>query len=67
MNQVEINLSHHTAKLNELRYDDGQGPSVDSTREPWGQPVWRWGLSGGVEQTPPDLNVPRGTGEHGRQ
>jgi hypothetical protein len=28
----------------ELRHHDGQGPSVDLTREPWGQPVWRWGL-----------------------
>jgi hypothetical protein len=34
------------SKLSEPLYDEGQGPSVDLTREPWVQPVRRWGVRG---------------------
>ncbi len=45
----EKSYSRPASQLGELRDHDGQRPSVDLTREPWLQPVRRWGLSGGAE------------------
>jgi hypothetical protein len=42
--EVARHCSRPTSKLGQLRVNDGKGPSVDLTREPREQPVWRWGL-----------------------
>jgi len=47
MNRVKIIYCLPDAKLSERRHDEGQEPSVDLTREPWGQPVRRWGRGRG--------------------